>query len=166
MGMRANYAANYARLNKPLRRSKYFQTNALAPAVFPDMVVVDAIRRLLADLHDESFDRQSISFIEESFVQILQPFSRLKFTIAHKIGCYKWPVWPDLAIFENTGQQTFVQNKPQYYWLFRLLWKTSLLTKKCCDYFWAIFGGKIGLLLTPTYGHTESTTYSITGTNS
>ena len=65
-------------------------------------------------------------------------------------NCFLREVWPDCGIFGNKISSKRSPNDWQLFWLF---WKTSLLCKNCIGYFWVTFG-KIGLLFTPTSGHT------------
>ena len=64
-------------------------------------------------------------------------------------------MWPDLAIFKVLGSKISSNRSPNHWQLFLAILKNLTLLKTALATFCATFG-KIGLLLTPTAGHTVS----------
>ena len=63
-------------------------------------------------------------------------------------------VWPEIGrFFKVLGNKISSKRSPKLLATFGLFWKTLFFRKNCIGYFWATFG-KIGLLFTPTSGHT------------
>ena len=67
-------------------------------------------------------------------------------------------MWLDWAIFDILGNNIFNKRIPNDWQLLGLFWKPHSYVKTSLATFWATIG-KIGILFTPTSGHTGLTTF-------
>ena len=109
-----------------------------------------------------TFFSGSIFLFKRSAVNLTSDFLRFVylewFKRRKKIKRVAKLVWLDWAIFDILGNNIFNKRIPNDWQLLGLFWKPHSYVKTSLATFWATIG-KIGILFTPTSGHTGLTTF-------